>query len=193
MSMNNSNNDTLTNHIQKHNLNLEKHGFVPGNGDCFYTSIFNLCQLHGVDIPATNVLDIRKWIVDNNKNHPQFKDWLASIWGSQIRKFNDFVRQHRNAGVFTDNFGIILYTTQHLLRVNINLVSSGNNDQNPFTRFDGPNGSTDNPDFWIEYHQDTTDLQGRVPQSQIRAGHHESLKKIEEAPAESVDDQNELQ
>ena len=30
MSMNNSNNDTLTNHIQKHNLNSEKHGFVPG-------------------------------------------------------------------------------------------------------------------------------------------------------------------
>ena len=86
-----------------------------------------------------------------------------------------------------------MYTTQHLLRVNINLVSSGNNDQNPFTRFDGPDGSTDNSDFWIGYHQDTTDLQGRVPQSQIRAGHYESLKKIEEAPAKSVDDQNELE
>ena len=43
-------NDTLTQHISKYQLNLERVGFVPGNGDCFYTTIFNLCEHHGLNI-----------------------------------------------------------------------------------------------------------------------------------------------
>ena len=38
-----------------------------------------------------------------------------------------------------------------------------------------------NPIFWIGYHQDTTDLQGIAPQDTIKAGHYESLKKIDTA------------
>ena len=37
-----------------------------------------------------------------------------------------------------------------------------------------------NPIFWVGYHQDTTDLQGIAPQETIKAGHYESLKKIDE-------------
>ena len=44
------------------------------------------------------------------KNHPLFKDWHAGIWGAQIKMVSDFVREHRNAGPFTENFGIVLYT-----------------------------------------------------------------------------------
>ena len=63
MAINNYNNDTFTISIQEHNLYLEKYGFVPGNGDCLYASSFNLSQLHGVVIPATDVLDQEPSIV----------------------------------------------------------------------------------------------------------------------------------
>ena len=88
-----------------------------------------------------------------------------------MRKFNDFVKLHLKSGEYTDNYGIVLYTTQHLLKITIHLVSSNNNDKNPFTVFDGPEGSDLNPIFWVGYHQDTTDLQGIALQDTIKAGH----------------------
>ena len=135
---------------------------------------------NGLNIPAQNALELRKYIVEHIKQHPQFNYWLRTIWGSQVRKFNDFVKLHLKAGVYTDNYGIVLYTTQHLLKITIHLVSSNNNDKNPFTVFDGPEGSDLNPIFWVGYHQDTTDLQGIAPQETIKAGPYESLKKIDE-------------
>ena len=122
-------NDTLTQHISKYQLNLERVGFVPGNGDCFYTTIFNLCEHHGLKIPAQNALELRRYVVEHINQHPQFNDWLRTIWGSQVRKFNDFVKLHLKSGVYTDNYGIVLYTTQHLLKITIHLVSSNNNDK----------------------------------------------------------------
>ena len=75
-----------------------------------------------------------------------------------MRKYKDFAENHMNHGVFTDNYGIVLYTTINLLEVNINVVSSSNNDKNPITRFECPAGSK--LDLYLGYHQDTTDVGG---------------------------------
>ena len=76
--------------------------------------------------------------------------------------------------MYTDNFGVILYTTQPLHKITIHQVSSN---KNPFTIFDGPEGSDLNQIFWFGYHKDTTDLHGIAPQETKKAVHFESLKK----------------
>ena len=90
-----------------------------------------------------------------------------------MRNFKDFEENHKNHGVFTDNYGIVLYTTIDLLKVNLNVVSSSNNDRNPVTKFEGPVGSEH--EFFLGYHQDTTD----IARDHAEAGHYESLTKIE--------------
>ena len=170
-----SSEDSLYDHISKHDLKLKKHGYVPANGDCFYVSIYNLLELfqHPILVKVSDALELRRLIVSHIPNHPQFKTWLEMIWKSQMRKFKDFAENHMNHGVFTDNYGIVLYTTINLLEVNINVVSSSNNEKNPITKFECPAGSK--LDFFLGYHQDTTDVGG----VHARAGHYESLREFE--------------
>ena len=94
-----------------------------------------------------------------------------------MRRFRDFQHHHRSSGVFSDNNGVILYTTIDLLKVNINIVAASNNDKNPVTKFEDPSGSQ--VEFYLGYHQDTTDLIGIAQEEDIRAGHYESLKLVE--------------
>ena len=177
-----SSEDSLYDHISRHSLKLKKHGYVPANGDCFYVSIYNLLELfqHPILAKVSDALELRRLIISHIPKHPQFKMWLEMIWRSQMRKYKEFAENHMNHGVFTDNYGIVLYTTINLLEVNINVVSSSNNEKNPITKFECPAGSK--LDFYLGYHQDTTDVGG----VHARAGHYESLREFEPEEEEII-------
>ena len=72
-----------------------------------------------------------------------------------------------------------------MLKVNINVVSASNNEKNPVTKFEGPVGSEDL--YFLGYHQDTTD----IASAYARAGHYESLKKVESEVATVSNDTRE--
>ena len=170
--------DALMKHMRENQLNYEKFGNVRSNGDCFFDSMFNLALHHDIPIKAKSPHELRKIIIDSITSHPFFDDstsdglvWLRDIFGSKMKNVRAFQKQYREAGVFIDNFGIILFTTMHVLNVNIILIATSNNINNPYTKYLNPEGSV--CDVVLAYYQDTTGMTGREHQ----AGHYESLRE----------------
>ena len=142
--------DRLNHHIKRNGLNLEKFGIVRVQGDCFYDSILNLCHHHGVEIAACNSLELRRAIVNNIEKHANFRLWLGVEWRGRMSLFRQFQNLHRREQTFTDNSGIILYSTMHLLNINISIVSP--NPQNiPSTLYMG--SDTASVTFLLGYYQ----------------------------------------
>ena len=166
--------DQLITHIKKHNLKLEEYLTTRSNGDCFYDALFNLVKLNNLPIPTSNPLELRRFIISSLDSNPNFQLWLSSptVWRQSQQIFKEFKIRHSKPGVFTDNLGIILYAACHSLKVNISIVSSSNNAQNPVTEFFAPEGSA--VTFFIGYYQDTTD--GSTGEM-VQSGHYISLQR----------------
>ena len=113
-----------------------------------------------------DAVDLRKKISSHVKQHPNFNHWKESIFRNQCRLVNTFVHKHSKPGTFTDNYGILVYTAADLLNVEIRVVGTSNNQQDPYTLIACPRATRDI--FWLGYHQDQTDNGGR-------AGHYVSL------------------
>ena len=71
--------DSLLSHIQSCGLKLEKVGMSNTTGNCWYYSIFELCQLHGVVHPpgVKTPHDLRLAIVESIKT-PSFSGTAES-------------------------------------------------------------------------------------------------------------------
>ena len=87
------------------------------------------------------------------------------IWKSQKRKSKEFAENHKNHGIFTDNYGIILYTTIDMIKVNSNVVAASNNEKNPVTKFEGPAGSEDEYFLGNQLDTDIASAHARAGQS----------------------------
>jgi hypothetical protein len=143
----------ISEHITKNNLNLEPYLTTRSNGDCFYDALWNLISLNKLNVNACDALELRRLLVNSIEKHPSFQVWLQSpsVWRCKRASFTNFKRTHCQPGVFTDNEGIILMTACHFLNVNIYIVSSSNNAQDPMTKICAPEGSS--TIFYIGYTQ----------------------------------------
>ena len=105
--------DPLLYHIKTNGLNLEKFGLISLDGNCWFTSMFNLCHHHGVALPegVTSPHDLRVKTVEGIDHHPFFVDsgetnglvWLRDIWNNDMAKFESFKQTHLINGTYTDN------------------------------------------------------------------------------------------
>ena len=166
--------DSVTEHINRHNLNLQHFGHVRSNGDCLYDSLYNLILHYNIEVGATDVQDLRKKIASHVRHHPNSKFWKQSVFKNQGRLMASFIFQHSRPGTFSDSDGLILHAAADLLDANINIVGSSNTDEVPVTVI-----PSSNPKFnlYIGYHQDETDRGGR-------AGHFVSLIKRPVVPVQ---------
>ena len=53
ISISSSRLDSVTEHINRHNLNLQHYGHVRSNGDCLYDSLYNLILHYNIEVGAT--------------------------------------------------------------------------------------------------------------------------------------------
>ena len=156
--------DSVSEHIERFDLQLEPYGFVRSNGDCFYDSLQNLIQYHNVTTTSSNVVELRKEIANHVKKHPDFRCWKEIVFKNNGRLVNSFINAHSKPGTFTDQDGLIVLTAAHFLNVNLHVVSSSNNQQDPVTKFNSSSLIT----FHLGYRQDCTDTGGK-------AGHYRSF------------------
>ena len=172
--------DSLIIHIQNNNLELEIFGTIPSNGDCWYHSIFSLLLYNKIDVPYADAKQLRVATVNSiHSRHPLYEVWLQMCFREKDKYLEDFKRLHCQAGVFTDNNGVIVIATAMLLNITVNIVATSNNSTTPFTVINP--SETASSCFWIGYYQDTTDKPGGGQQS----GHYVPL--IQKLPAELGD------
>lgn len=175
--------DPLLLHIAKSRLNLEMFGEVQRSGNCWYATTYNLSLHHGICPDGVNSPDdLRTKITDSLEFHPSFAAtedasvndfiWFRDVFGSQVSNVEAFKKQHRTEGMYTDNMGIIVFLTQHLLKVNMKIVSTSCNQAQPFTlhQYMGPGQAV--ATFNIGHYQDLTHRGGQ-------GGHYHSLREVD--------------
>ena len=178
--------DTLQLHIDNCKLDLEKFGQVHRDGNCWYDTIFNLCLHHHLDLPAKirSSQDLRLWIVDGIERHPCFSGyegiaWLRDFWGNDRTKFDLFKKHHNTNGSYTDNLGIIVFATQHLLQVNLRLAATSCNAQHPVVEYEYAGPGEPLATFFVGYYQDESHKGGK-------GGHYHSLREVRSPIIEEV-------
>ena len=158
-------------------------GEVQRSGNCWYATTYNLSLHHGICPDGVNSPDdLRTKITDSLEFHPSFAAtedasvndfiWFRDVFGSQVSNVEAFKKQHRTEGMYTDNMGIIVFLTQHLLKVNMKIVSTSCNQAQPFTlhQYMGPGQAV--ATFNIGHYQDLTHRGGQ-------GGHYHSLRKVD--------------
>ena len=174
--------DSLISHIQSCGLNLQKVGISNTTENCWYYSVFELCKLQGIVLPpgVKTPHDLQLAIVESIKNHPSFSGtaestetdllWFRDLWGSQHSRVDKFMKQHRTDEQYTDNKEIIVFATQNLLKVNLNIVSSSCNKEHPITVYSYQGKDEAAGTIYISYYQDESHRGGP-------GGHYHGLQK----------------
>ena len=174
--------DSLLKHIESSGLNLEKVGSSNTAGNCWYYSVFELCQLQGVVLPVgvKTPHDLRLAIVDSLQTHPSYSGtaettetdllWFRDVWGSQKSRVDKFKKTHKADGQYTDNTGIIIFATQNLLKINLKIVSTSCNKEHPITVYNYVGEGEAVADLHIGYYQDESHRGGP-------GGHYHGLQE----------------
>ena len=124
-------------HIKEHNLPVKLPPEVtPPYGNCFYEAVALLCKKmkislrNGHPAPIDHLL-LRQAVCNTLDNHPQSKEWIQSLFRNK-REWNTFVKNHRKAGIYTVNNGIMVVATAHYLGVIFKIVPTSGDTRNPF-------------------------------------------------------------
>ena len=165
--------DSLDEHISQTKLPLVKFGVVRSNGDCYYDSLFNLMELHNHHLieEVSNSLELRVLLAtsigktidsiakpssDENvrrlSENPMYLHWFSTIFHGKRAEVKSFVNKHSRPCEYTDNNGLIPLHTAHFLGVNLHIVGTSNNMQDPFTEVRG-SSEIGTPIFWIGFYQ----------------------------------------
>ena len=57
---------------------------------------------------------------------PQMQEWVDTIFDGDENKFNEFVEEHSQLGLWTDSFGIMCQATAVFVGRNINIIGTAN-------------------------------------------------------------------
>ena len=112
--------EDLENHISTQRLNLVKIRESVADGNCWYDSMSAVLQYH--KIKNINHQDLRKLVVSNIRNTPNFQDWMSASFQNNEELLKRFQELHSRNGAYTDDHGIIVATTSHLIQRNIRIV-----------------------------------------------------------------------
>ena len=126
--------DSVTEHIEKHQLNLQHLGLVSSTGDSFYHSVWNLVLHYNIDVDANDVNQLRKLIVNHIKKHPRALFWKQTVFKNNGRLMNSFIITHSYPGTpVNDSEGIIVHSTADMLSAKMHIVHSSDTAKAPVT------------------------------------------------------------
>ena len=138
---------------------LEKYETTPGIGNCWYEAISSLMRLY--NIRNISAKQLREEVIDNMEQCENIEVIRENLKAKNMT-IEDFKEKHRQEGTFTDKDGIMAMTTALYLGITLSIISSSNNERNPFTVYN--KGKPYN--FYIFYDE-------RAP------GHFQSMKHPE--------------
>ena len=157
--------DSVTEHINRHNLNLTRLGTVRSNGDCFYDSIWNLVIHYDIETEARDVVDLRRLIAASVRTHPNISYWKEVHFKNNGYLLRSFITKHSKPGTYTDSDGLIIHAAAEFLNSTIHVVGSSNTPEAEVTKIPASNPLHT---LHLGYHQDQSDRGGRD-------GHFESF------------------
>ena len=117
------------------------------------------CRLLGLRAPTDHNL-LRKMVVDTLGSHNNRMDWAQAVFRGKLAKYNNFVKEQKVPGTWTDEAGIIVAATADYLGVTYHIAGDNNcnkNSDNPILVVEGNKKEQDiesNVVFHIGYYQD---------------------------------------